>query len=101
MVVTDICDFSTNDHILDLNQARFLFFRPLDDHAGRIALISILELVTHVLWTTQIEFGPNTWAIRNIRIDRGIAQHWDKLLVPCHLILIENSNYNRAKGWLS
>src|SRR4051812_47037482 len=47
------------DQILDLHLAARLLVRALDDDAGRVAAVGILELVTHVLRVAEIELGAD------------------------------------------
>src|SRR5215475_1642327 len=47
------------DQVLDLHLAASLLVRALDDHAGRVAAVSVFELVAHVLRIAEIELGTD------------------------------------------
>src|SRR4051794_13218250 len=75
------------DQVLDLHLAARLFITALDDHARRIALVGVFELVAHVLRIAEIKLGA----------DFCVAQGRDHLLVIGDAILVEHGHHYGAE----
>ena len=81
-----LCQFGADDQVLDGDFALGLLVGALDDHAGRVALVGVFELIAEIARVAEIKLGA----------DVGRAQLADHVLVFGEAVLVEHGDDDRA-----